>query len=1343
MITTYAMCQWLFGVLLLVVNTGQLFGADNPFLMGYNEVTAGAGTIQGTKENITAFGKTYEYFAYRGIRYAKDTGGANRFKKPVPMDKFSGVYKATEFTNSCTQTGTSLANSNMSADPMYHQRTGEDCLSLNVFTPTDKGTKKAVMVWIHGGAWVAGSGLIYFGGLLAPFGDVVYVSVNFRLGAFGFLSTGDSSARGNMAYFDQLLALKWVKDNIKDFGGDPDMVTIFGESAGGLDVSAHAISQLSAGKGLFKRVISTSGSAVSPKENPMNVRLDIPVYTKNLGLNLRCNGTNNPTLSDSGLLLECLRKKSASEILKYADEEGNLPPDAVVKGRQSFSPTVDGEFLPEHPANLVKNTTLAVYQVFKNVDLISSFNSNDGNYAFFSMIPILMKAGITGPSYLIPKEFMHKYLLPGVFPPSTHPGVARAVGQEYIIDADLAATNSSLRRRDALIQALTDQYFVTAGISAAQTHVAMEGKGKTWMLYFDRESPIWPKLYGPGNANHGADIAYCFGVFAMGDSLVKLHGEKGQAIANLTTQTDLDLSKAHMTYFTNFAKFGDPNGKAGSTSSYPKWPEYTLTDKSYMIFGSTPNAMKLEVKKDLRPRAAAFWLDYIPFVVGQTCPKPQPCPNPTCPPLLDQYIGYLRLTVGQAETVIVIFAVGTAVFGSLSLILLMAWCKLRHTVRNTGTDCLVIRPPNNSNSGTPQLTPVTTTEVQLVPTPRIVDKQQATHPVPTRAAIGNLGHNIVEEPTTSADDELVTTGKQTAPAGGSPKASIPAITIPICIVLLLFAGIFTTVCLVTRNRKRRLEESSEVSKNGGGWRERLASHVHPKRKDTRSSADDNHPYVLYSVNEGRARSFVHTPSFSEMPPLSAAAHIENEVFNFKDVDAILEQSETDVKFAGNDEVDTVRGIENVGYLPESPQVHAKEKSARSSRHEGAMVEVSSRVHLTETDVKESSGGSQPPVTYKNRDSGGIATQNSALIVQNGEGLAEETKIQMLKQKGNLSDLEVDTSIDEDDEISVRSSDSSGSSRCGYWAPKADLDNGGEEAEKGNEGNDGASSSGEDVSSIEDVEPPYSTWPVRKTSAQFSESGSDISLIEPIESEEEEDPYDTVVPGAPAEIKTKNVKPKTECISALDGQFSDGDGVEESPYDTLPVHVVSVHDEGTCEDKDCKSCHGKCDSGRVSGIGMADDVELPTSDLTICHQFAGGPKLGSDNSEGTVDEEESPYDTVPAGRPRSVEHVDGIDGEGVKKRSPTYATVPNVVLGPSFKEQVETFFVENVSSSEESLADEGEFEIDAKRMSLEISDLTNGDKCQGQNHLEDQGRIEITDDSFFFVGEGDVDSLKSV
>jgi hypothetical protein len=255
------------------------------------------------------------------------------------------------------------------------------------------------------------------------------------------------------------------------------------------------------------------------------------------------------------------------------------------------------------------------------------------------------------------------------------------------------------------------------------------------------------------------------------------------------------------------------------------------------------------------------------------------------------------------------------------------------------------------------------------------------------------------------------------------------------------------------------------------------------------------------------------------------------------------------------------------------------------------------------------------------------------------------------------------------------------------------------------------------------------------------------VVEPIESDKDEDPYDTIIPGAPREPGVEHVKPRVKCISELRGQISDSD--EESPYDTLPRLSV---DGDKCDDKDCKGCvlsAEQKDEGRVSPYEMADECHWPALDLTHCHEHLGsGGDLNKLDAEA---EEESPYDTVPQGRPMSVEYVDEPllpEGDleiGVKKRHPTYTTVPDDVLGPYFKERMETFFVDNVSSSsEESLADEGEFGMDAKRMSLEISGFEDETEGQGQGQSEGQGQVNENDDSFVFVdGTKYPESLQSI
>ncbi|CAH1782135.1 unnamed protein product, partial [Owenia fusiformis] len=142
----------------------------------------------------------------------------------------------------------------------------EDCLYLNVWAPGDGSTRdmrevKAVMVWIHGGGYSWDSAIAYDPTMITVIGDVVMVTMNYRLGIFGFLSTGDNVVPGNMGLLDQQLAIRWVKDNIALFGGDPERITIFGQSAGASSVTQHATSPTNIG--LFQRAIAQSGTISS------------------------------------------------------------------------------------------------------------------------------------------------------------------------------------------------------------------------------------------------------------------------------------------------------------------------------------------------------------------------------------------------------------------------------------------------------------------------------------------------------------------------------------------------------------------------------------------------------------------------------------------------------------------------------------------------------------------------------------------------------------------------------------------------------------------------------------------------------------------------------------------------------------------------------------------------------------------------------------------------------------------------------------------------------------------------------------------------------------------------
>jgi para-nitrobenzyl esterase len=295
-----------------------------------------------------ASGKSAEVRIYRGIPYAAPPVGELRWKAPQPPASWKGVREAKEFGPACWQT-------QYPAGSIYQTKLpplSEDCLHLNVWTAAKSSKDRLpVMVWIHGGGFTRGSAIgdAYDGGHFASKG-VVLVTINYRLGIFGFFShpglTAESGhhASGNYALLDQIAALHWVKKNIAAFGGNPDNVTIFGESAGSWAVNALMASPLA--KGLFQRAIGESGGTFSP----MRTLAQAEKSGDSLAASLGAEGQD---------ALKTLRSKTPEELLKAS----NPPTTAAV---------VDGWVLPEDAR------TIFAQGKQNDVPLIVGFNSDEG-----------------------------------------------------------------------------------------------------------------------------------------------------------------------------------------------------------------------------------------------------------------------------------------------------------------------------------------------------------------------------------------------------------------------------------------------------------------------------------------------------------------------------------------------------------------------------------------------------------------------------------------------------------------------------------------------------------------------------------------------------------------------------------------------------------------------------------------------------------------------------------------------------------------------------------------------------------------------------------------------------
>ncbi|OXB61787.1 hypothetical protein ASZ78_004060 [Callipepla squamata] len=235
------------------------------------EVVTKYGTVRGYQIRVNAAERSVNVFL--GLPFAKPPVGPLRFSEPQPPEPWRGVRDATSYPPMCLQNkeiGQFFSDAVTNRKEKVRLQMSEDCLYLNIYTPVSTGSQEQlpVFVWIHGGGLVFGAASTYDGSALAAFDNVVVVTIQYRLGIVGYFSTGDKHARGNWGYLDQVAALQWIQENIVHFGGDPGSVTIFGESAGGISVSALILSPLA--KGLFHRAISQSGTAIRSlfTENP-------------------------------------------------------------------------------------------------------------------------------------------------------------------------------------------------------------------------------------------------------------------------------------------------------------------------------------------------------------------------------------------------------------------------------------------------------------------------------------------------------------------------------------------------------------------------------------------------------------------------------------------------------------------------------------------------------------------------------------------------------------------------------------------------------------------------------------------------------------------------------------------------------------------------------------------------------------------------------------------------------------------------------------------------------------------------------------------------------------------
>lgn len=471
------------------------------------------GIVQGTIEDSLR--------VFRGIPFAAPPVGDLRWKAPQPAPRWDGIKMTTEFAPAAYQGGNPPSGKS------------EDCLYLNIWTPAKSAKERIpVLVWIYGGGFSFGSTSdpVHNGENLARKG-VVLVSIAYRVGQLGFLAHPELSAEspdkvsGNYGLLDMIAGLQWIQKNIAAFGGDPDRVTIFGESAGGIAVSMLCASPLA--RGLFHGAISQSGGSFGPTRPT--------TYP----------GENMKTLQQAEQEgVEYVRNAGASSIADLRKIEPDKLPMGM--GMGGAWPIVDGVVIPDDQYLLYEAGK------YNDVPILVGYNSDEGASFSRENAPEEYFAGVRARYGKFADTLIKAY-------PAGETSVPKTA-------RDLS--------RDA---AFGWQTWIWARLQS-QT-----GKSKVFYYYFDQH-PDYPEnspRYGYGSP-HGQDVAYVF-----------MHLDKSKPE---TTKSDLEISEAMGTYWTNFAKYGDPNGPG-----VPEWPAFSDANPQVMVLGpiphtgSVPSAESLEV----------------------------------------------------------------------------------------------------------------------------------------------------------------------------------------------------------------------------------------------------------------------------------------------------------------------------------------------------------------------------------------------------------------------------------------------------------------------------------------------------------------------------------------------------------------------------------------------------------------------------------------------------------------------------------------------------------------------------------------------------------------------------
>ncbi|XP_055696890.1 acetylcholinesterase [Phlebotomus papatasi] len=570
-------------------------------------VQTSTGPIRGRSVHV----HNREVHVFNGVPYAKPPVDNLRFRKPVPVEPWHGVLDATRLPYSCIQERYEYFPG-FPGEEMWNPNTNisEDCLYLNIWAPVkgrvhhnhfqsheststernehhhhNKSAALPMLVWIYGGGYMSGTSTldIYNAEILAAVGNVIVASMQYRVGAFGFLYLSPDefpypdAAPGNQGMWDQVLAIRWLKDNAKAFGGDPNLITLFGESAGGGAVSLHLLSP--ATRGLVRRGILQSGTLNAPWSHMTGER------ATRIGKALidDCNCNSSLLQESPVLVMECMQSVDAKTISvqQWNSYSGIL-------GFPS-APTIDGDFMPYDPEMMLQQADLT------GIDILVGSNKDEGTYfLLYDFIDYFSKDVAT----ILPRE---KFLeiMNTIFNKASE-----AEREAIIFQYTSWDSGNDNQNQQQVSKAVGDHFFICPTNEYAEGF-AQQGASVYYYYFTHRTSTsLWGEWMG---VLHGDEIEYIFGQ-PLNHSLQYRERERA-------------LSTQMLRAFTEFARTGIPDLE-GET-----WPQYSKNNPLYYIFNAEGTEQLSTEKFGRGPMSSscAFWNHFLPKF--RSWARPNLCEN--------------------------------------------------------------------------------------------------------------------------------------------------------------------------------------------------------------------------------------------------------------------------------------------------------------------------------------------------------------------------------------------------------------------------------------------------------------------------------------------------------------------------------------------------------------------------------------------------------------------------------------------------------------------------------------------------------------------------------------------